>query len=200
MTSQSTQLTAPLSSTLRRLGIDLESDIQQLWNLFAKYMDTEEDKAACCAVGKEMKSRHMVLFVENMLSLTRDEITDVICNCGGKATWLRALEHLLGHEFYRLSSNAPLSARLAIGWEGRAAQGCTPSSSHEATDLPCPSLPPSPPDSPRRTQVIASLAQHCTHARWSHSSPACARPALTHTHRLIYALCRPAADAYLHAS
>ena len=96
-----------LGPALRRLGIELETDCQVFWDLCASHMSCEEDKAACAAIGHELKSSYFALFVESMLSLTHDQVTQVITKCGGKPEWIGGIETILRHKFSKLALNAP---------------------------------------------------------------------------------------------
>ena len=102
----------PLSSALRRAGIDLSSDCDEFWLLLASHMRTERDKETCVSIGHRLKSDYFVLFVQQMLALTEDEISSVLISCGGKKRWIKQIETLLDHRFRDLPSNAPPSAHL----------------------------------------------------------------------------------------
>ena len=45
----------PLAAALRRAGISLDSDCDQLWGFFAARMRTEREKTSCLAIGHHLK-------------------------------------------------------------------------------------------------------------------------------------------------
>ena len=47
-------------------------------------MGSSEDKAICAAIGRELTSEYLAIFVETMLALRREEMLHVITKCGGK--------------------------------------------------------------------------------------------------------------------
>ena len=141
----------PLASALRRAGIDLDSDCDQLWGFFAAQMRTERDKTSCRAIGHHLKEEFFVLCVFQMLTLSDDEMTSAIEINGGKKRWMRQLEALLGHHFRHLPANVPLSAHLVDnGSPEDSADGAAGSETYSSGIQPPPdqlppSLPPSPP-------------------------------------------------------
>lgn len=105
--------THQLPSALRSRNIELTTDILAFWDFCADFMDDDTDKEACRAIGKDLKKTYFALFVEGMLSLTHGDMEKSVVSCGGKKTWLKQIETLLGHTF-RPASQVPVSALTQI--------------------------------------------------------------------------------------
>ena len=104
---------ASLSAAIRRKGVELDSDVQTFWDAVAESMPPESpEQKALMAIGKELKRRHLVLFVESMLTLSREEVSRVVHECGGNLNWIVSVEQLLGQSFPVACPNAPPSACL----------------------------------------------------------------------------------------
>lgn len=118
---------ASLSAAIRRKGVELDSDVQTFWDAVAESMPPESpEQKALMAIGKELKRRHLVLFVESMLTLSREEVSRVVHECGGNLNWIVSVEQLLGQSFPVACPNAPPSACLVSGEPACSSLSLTP--------------------------------------------------------------------------
>ena len=68
----------PLAAALQRAGVDMHSSCDHLWEYFATHMRTEREKEACIAIGRHLKSDFFVLFVEQMFTVSEEEMSYAI--------------------------------------------------------------------------------------------------------------------------
>lgn len=107
-----------LSSSLTMRGIGLTTEINEFWNFVATMMDDEPAQLAVRNIGKELKKKHLALFVESMLELNRDDMVNLIVSVGGSKYWLNQIELLLNHKFAPAPRVPELCTELTLAAPG----------------------------------------------------------------------------------
>ena len=101
-----------LSPELTESGLSMGSSVASFWTYVSQHM-TPQDSENCKKIAADLASTHMAINIRAMSVLAYDDMKECIRRNGGKITWMRSVETLLGHSFER-SSTVPPSAQLVL--------------------------------------------------------------------------------------
>ena len=92
-------------------GLTLQSDITALWDTWA-VNQTPANKAIAATCGAYMKDEMGIASIASLQPYYYREIVEAVESQGGKAAWVRTLEHLSTISLSRVPTGAPPSADL----------------------------------------------------------------------------------------
>ena len=95
----------PSDAPCRALGVTEFSPLSCFWSVVSKEMNPE-NKVACEKVTQHLSDEYCDSTVGCMLEHAYDEIRDAVVVSGGKAGWMRSIEHLLKYQFERKPTTA----------------------------------------------------------------------------------------------
>ena len=104
-------------STLETLGLKLSDPVTSLFQQLADRQPSEDNKAACARIGADLQNDWCCVNIACLKNphLTSDDMIGVIESNGGKRTWLKSIQFIIGHFFppTGLGTGVPPSAALA---------------------------------------------------------------------------------------
>ena len=105
-------------STLDTLGLKLSDPVTSLFQQLADRQPSEDNKAACARIGADLQNDWCCVNIACLKNpcLTSDDMIGVLESNGGKRTWLKSIQFIIGHSFpptAGLGTGVPPSAALA---------------------------------------------------------------------------------------
>ena len=113
-------LTQPCYSLapMAKFNVSRDDPLDDLYTLFAEQMGGSHQNT-CKNIAAELKEEHGAITIGCMEEVWYHEVEKITLEKGGKAGWLRSLQHLIGFKFKNIDDdqqrNAPPSAVLAHG-------------------------------------------------------------------------------------